>query len=235
MKKNGLSNALALQKASDSLMPDLGNNKPKKKVYKRNNKNNRKKQLKNSRQLKLKKENKIIKQSVLSKHLRNPKVVAIYEKLRLLHYDGVMNKYYAGLAEIVKNSNNNKIKQSLQTVKYKLSERLKQKYKSSNLSLKRQVKKDEINEIISMIDDILNKNNSKKTNNSEITNNRVRLIMNRGFNKNTATNMVEKLNNHQYGGSQVRGRRVLKNGAIAGYVKQSNGTWKWSFLSKKRN
>lgn len=32
---------------------------------------------------------------------------------------------------------------------------------------------------------------------------------------------------------QVRGRRVLKNGVSAGYVKQKNGTWKWSFL--KRN
>ena len=182
MKKFGLFNTLALQKATDVFMPDwLDNNKSKKKVHKRNNKNNRKKQLKSNRQFKLKEENKIIKKSVLSKHLKNPKVAMIYEKLRLLHYDGVMNKYYAGLAEMVKNTNNNNIKQTLQTVKYKLSEKLDQKYKSSNLSVKRQIKKDEINEIISMIDHILNKNNSKITNNSEIKNNRVRSIMNRGF------------------------------------------------------
>lgn len=73
------------------------------------------------------------------------------------------------------------------------------------------------------------------TNSSEITNNRVRSIMNYGFNKNKATEMVKELNNNQYGGSQVRGRRVLKNGTVAGYVKQKNGTWKWSFLSKKLN
>ena len=37
------------------------------------------------------------------------------------------------------------------------------------------------------------------------------------------------------GGSKVRGRRVLKNGTVAGYVQQKNGTWKWSFLAKSRN
>lgn len=31
---------------------------------------------------------------------------------------------------------------------------------------------------------------------------------------------------------QVKGRRVLKNGAVAGYVKQRDGTWKWRFLPR---
>lgn len=51
--------------------------------------------------------------------------------------------------------------------------------------------------------------------------------------------ILQKTNNTSFGGSksrkQVRGRRVLKNGAVGGYVKQSNGTWKWIFLAKSRN
>ena len=31
---------------------------------------------------------------------------------------------------------------------------------------------------------------------------------------------------------QVKGRRVLRNGAVAGYVKQRDGTWKWRFLPR---
>jgi hypothetical protein len=51
---------------------------------------------------------------------------------------------------------------------------------------------------------------------------------------NTITQLRREMDQHT-GGSKVRGRRVLKNGAHAGYVKQKDGTWKWSFLSKKRN
>jgi len=29
---------------------------------------------------------------------------------------------------------------------------------------------------------------------------------------------------------QIKGKRVLKNGALAGYVKQRDGSWKWQFL-----
>ena len=29
---------------------------------------------------------------------------------------------------------------------------------------------------------------------------------------------------------QVKGKRVLKNGALAGYVKQKDGTWKWRII-----
>jgi hypothetical protein len=29
---------------------------------------------------------------------------------------------------------------------------------------------------------------------------------------------------------QIKGKRVLKNGALAGYVKQRDGSWKWTFL-----
>ena len=29
---------------------------------------------------------------------------------------------------------------------------------------------------------------------------------------------------------KVRGKRTLKNGATAGYVKQSDGSWKWRFI-----
>lgn len=30
---------------------------------------------------------------------------------------------------------------------------------------------------------------------------------------------------------QIKGKRVLKNGVTAGYVKQRDGSWKWRFLS----
>ena len=30
---------------------------------------------------------------------------------------------------------------------------------------------------------------------------------------------------------RVKGKRVLKNGVTAGYVKQEDGSWKWRFLS----
>lgn len=29
----------------------------------------------------------------------------------------------------------------------------------------------------------------------------------------------------------IKGKRVLKNGVTAGYVKQRDGSWKWRFLS----
>ena len=29
----------------------------------------------------------------------------------------------------------------------------------------------------------------------------------------------------------IKGKRVLSNGAVAGYVKQNDGTWKWRFIS----
>lgn len=29
---------------------------------------------------------------------------------------------------------------------------------------------------------------------------------------------------------KVKGKRVLKNGVLAGYVRQNDGTWKWRFL-----
>ena len=28
----------------------------------------------------------------------------------------------------------------------------------------------------------------------------------------------------------VKGKRILSNGVIAGYVKQSDGSWKWRFI-----
>ena len=48
----------------------------------------------------------------------------------------------------------------------------------------------------------------------------------------TRNNNAKKSSKHSGGGSKVKGRRVLKNGAHAGYVKQKDGTWKWSFLSR---
>tara|TARA_Y100000591_G_C21737771_1_gene647603 strand:+ start:112 stop:831 length:720 start_codon:yes stop_codon:yes gene_type:complete len=32
----------------------------------------------------------------------------------------------------------------------------------------------------------------------------------------------------------VRGKRILKNGVLAGYVKQKDGSWKWRFISGPR-
>lgn len=31
---------------------------------------------------------------------------------------------------------------------------------------------------------------------------------------------------------KVKGKRVLKNGTLAGYVKQADGSWRWRFLPK---
>ena len=31
----------------------------------------------------------------------------------------------------------------------------------------------------------------------------------------------------------IKGKRILKNGTIAGYVKQKDGSWKWRFISKQ--
>jgi hypothetical protein len=30
----------------------------------------------------------------------------------------------------------------------------------------------------------------------------------------------------------IRGKRVLKNGVLAGYVKQKDGSWRWRFLKR---
>jgi len=99
-----------------------------------------------------------------------------------------MNGYYAELAHMIESSNN--INETLNIIKSKLIDKLEHKYSNCTLSVKEEVKKEEIEEILSMVE-------------------------------------------NQKGGKQVRGRRVLKNGAVAGYVKQKNGKWKWSFL--KRN
>ena len=28
----------------------------------------------------------------------------------------------------------------------------------------------------------------------------------------------------------IKGKRILSNGVIAGYIKQSDGSWKWRFI-----
>jgi len=36
---------------------------------------------------------------------------------------------------------------------------------------------------------------------------------------------------------KIKGKRILKNGVVAGYVLQKNGTWRWRFIkgpSKKK-
>ena len=33
----------------------------------------------------------------------------------------------------------------------------------------------------------------------------------------------------------VKGKRVLKNGVTAGYVRQENGSWKWKFIGGSKN
>lgn len=50
-----------------------------------------------------------------------------------------MNKYYAGLADMVESSNN--IKQTLKTVKDKLLNKLDRKYSNHSLNIKKEVKK----------------------------------------------------------------------------------------------
>ena len=61
--------------------------------------------------------------------------------------------------------------------------------------------------------------------------NTIKKISNTGFsrNGNTTENGMELK-----GGSKqkIKGRRVLKNGAHAGYVRQKDGSYKWSFIKK---
>ena len=33
---------------------------------------------------------------------------------------------------------------------------------------------------------------------------------------------------------EVKNKRILKNGTLAGYVKQKDGSWKWTFLKKEK-
>ena len=33
----------------------------------------------------------------------------------------------------------------------------------------------------------------------------------------------------------IKGKRILKNGKIGGYVKQKDGSWKWKILEEKNN
>ena len=53
-------------------------------------------------------------------------------------------------------------------------------------------------------------------------------------------NIIEKINTLKLkkGGSnkkepKVKGKRVLKNGTVAGYVRQRDGSYKWRFLKRK--
>lgn len=33
---------------------------------------------------------------------------------------------------------------------------------------------------------------------------------------------------------KIKGKRVLKNGTTAGYIKQKDGSWKWRFITGPR-
>ena len=54
-----------------------------------------------------------------------------------------------------------------------------------------------------------------------------------GMNRKEAENMWNRENGKYLGGSKVKGKRVLKNGRMAGYVRQKNGSYRWQFLKKK--
>jgi hypothetical protein len=58
-------------------------------------------------------------------------------------------------------------------------------------------------------------------------------VANLSMTTNEAFEMLNKLSNlNLSGGAKVRGRRVLKNGAHAGYVRQKDGSYKWRFLKQ---
>ena len=56
-----------------------------------------------------------------------------------------------------------------------------------------------------------------------------------GINRREAEKLWNKRNGKYSGGSkaqQVKGKRVLKNGTVAGYVRQRDGSYKWRFLKR---
>ena len=152
---------------------------------------------------------------------------SVRNKLQRLHNTGHKNRYYAKRRNQLNRGN-------VEGVLNKLTKhRARKNYGSTGA---RSARGELLNNTIAQLNREIRQNRETRTRNAyrlsgvnNPTNNNVRKSMN--------TKKSSKYSGMgQYkGGSKVKGRRVLKNGAHAGYVKQKDGTWKWSFLSKKRN
>ena len=46
----------------------------------------------------------------------------------------------------------------------------------------------------------------------------------------TKSNIKSKVKSRVKSNMKVKGKRILKNGTLAGYVKQTDGSWKWRFI-----
>ena len=134
-----------------------------------------------------------------------PRKSLIQNRLSTLHKTGKSNRYYLSLFNRYKNKKKNEFER--------------QKYKNIN---NKQLKNELENHL------------RKRYNNNEYGKRLARKEYLLGT-INILGSMIQ--NDQKKGGKQkrkqkIKGKRVLKNGAVAGYVKQKNGTWRWSFLPR---
>ena len=157
---------------------------------------------------------------------------SVRNKLLVLHNSGTGNRYYGRRMRQLNRGNKQGVLSKLK------KHRARKNYNSTGA---RSARGELLNNTITQLNKEIRQNGEKRQNREKRARNPLRLLdVSNPTNKNISRTM-EVIKPSKYsgmpqshqGGSKVRGRRVLKNGAVAGYIKQKNGTWKWSFL--KRN
>jgi len=141
------------------------------------------------------------------------------KELEHLHQTGRANQFYKGLHKSILRTGNqtrNNMGTTINKVVKKLDGKLREnKYSMNNNSTPQNVL-----------------NRKKRV---EKTRNHLKKAL-KNINPHKKTGVTSHTRFKGMGGSkttkQVKGRRVLKNGAVGGYVKQKDGSWRWSFLKR---